>query len=155
MLDQSLQIGETELRPDFETELSRLDGNLNLQPARVDRVQHVALVPRHGLRVVGTREVLAQLCQKRRDALTSQHRRRTHRIGEMLAGHEGRDGPPDERGPRRAFAKPVVGGCREEEASCQTEHTRYYPVWPTRSAYCRIMTSGRPDTELRRRCATF
>ena len=69
MIDEPLQIPETELLVEIEPELRRLHGNLRAQARRLDRVERGEVVPRDVLGLLNAREVLAQLREDCADAL--------------------------------------------------------------------------------------
>jgi hypothetical protein len=114
-LDQAQKILKTALRIEIQPQLRRLHRNLGVEAGLPDPVQRFEVMTGDVGGLVCARHVLAQLREHRADAKLPQADRRFERVFQALAGHECRDRPPHEGGPRGAFAQPSVGRCREKD----------------------------------------
>ncbi len=89
---------------EIDPELRRLDGNLRVEPGRLDLVEDVEIMLRDPFRFVELCHPLAEPGEDGVDPLRLQRGRRLQRVVDLLAGHERVDRLAHERALRRLLA---------------------------------------------------
>ena len=117
-IDQPLQVSEALLSVEIQAKLRRLHRYVRAETLKGNPVDHLEIVPGDVFGVFNASEVLTEPCEDRVDAVPLLHNSHSNGVVDPFAGHECRNGPANETGPRGAVAQPDAGGSRQKHRSC-------------------------------------